>query len=131
MEGRNCCLHAGEWATRLPVHELRSNNKMNTILTRTRTHARTHAHFQKPQLMETAYGHRLVGVFGYSHLSGGYPGGQAEYARVPHADVSCLPIPDSVPDEKARYISDVLCTSLHAVEMVWALSLFSSYALLS
>jgi threonine dehydrogenase-like Zn-dependent dehydrogenase len=44
-------------------------------------------------------------------------GSQAEYIRVPFADVNCFKVPDDVPDEKALYLSDVACTSLHAVEM--------------
>ena len=54
------------------------------------------------------FGHALVGVFGYGHMVGGYWGGQAEYVRVPFADLNCLPIPDDVPDEKALYLSDVI-----------------------
>lgn len=61
------------------------------------------------------YGDRMGGIFGYSHLTGGFSGGQAEWVRVPNGEVNLLPIPDSVPDEKALYISDVLPTSLHAV----------------
>lgn len=61
------------------------------------------------------YGDRMGGIFGYSHFTGGYGGGQAEWVRVPKGEVNLLPIPDSIPDEKALYISDVLPTSLHAV----------------
>lgn len=50
-------------------------------------------------------------------MLGGVPGSQAEFCRVPFADVNCYPIPDDVPDEKALYMSDVLCTSLHSVVM--------------
>jgi len=46
------------------------------------------------------YGGRTAGIFGYSHLTGGYAGGQAEYVRVPLGDVNLLEIPDDVPDEK-------------------------------
>ncbi|KAK0518506.1 hypothetical protein OC835_007823 [Tilletia horrida] len=60
------------------------------------------------------YGQRTAGMFGYSHLTG-FAGGQAEYVRVPHASVNCLPIPDGIPDEKALYLSDVLPTSYHCV----------------
>jgi len=67
--------------------------------------------------MKEMYGRKLSGIFGYSHLTGGYPGGQAEYVRVPFADVNCLKIPDEVPDDKALYLSDVLCTSFWANEM--------------
>lgn len=61
------------------------------------------------------YGGRTAGMFGYSHFTGGFAGGQAEYTRVPYGDVNLLPIPDDVPDEKALYLSDVLATSWHAV----------------
>ena len=54
-------------------------------------------------------------MFGYSHFTGGFAGGQAEYVRVPLGDVNLLKIPDNVPDEKALYLSDVLCTSWNAV----------------
>jgi len=68
------------------------------------------------KLMETMYGHRSAALFGYSHLTGGTPGGQAEYVRVPWADVNCLPIPDNVSDEQALYLSDVIPTAYHATE---------------
>lgn len=61
------------------------------------------------------YGERDAGFFGYSHFTGGFPGGQAEYVRVPLGEVNLLPIPDDVPDEKALYLSDVLPTSYHCV----------------
>jgi threonine dehydrogenase-like Zn-dependent dehydrogenase len=61
------------------------------------------------------YGQRDAGFFGYSHLTGGFPGGQAEFVRVPKGNVNLLPIPDEVPDEKALYLSDILPTSYHAV----------------
>ncbi len=69
------------------------------------------------QLMEKMYGHRTAGIFGYSHLLGGYPGCQAEYVRVPFADMDLLPIPDDVPDDKALFLSDVVCTSFHSTEL--------------
>jgi len=56
-----------------------------------------------------------AGMFGYSHFTGGFAGGQAEYIRVPYGDVNLLQIPDDVPDEKALYVSDVLATSWHCV----------------
>lgn len=46
------------------------------------------------------YGSRTAGLFGYSHFTGGFAGGQAEYVRVPIADANLLEIPDAVPDEK-------------------------------
>jgi threonine dehydrogenase-like Zn-dependent dehydrogenase len=61
------------------------------------------------------YGGRTAGMFGYSHFTGGFAGGQAEYTRVPFGDVNLLPLPDDVPDEKGLYLSDVLATSWHAV----------------
>ncbi|KAI1749558.1 GroES-like protein [Xylaria castorea] len=66
--------------------------------------------------MERAmYGGRTAGMFGYSHFTGGFAGGQAEYVRVPLGDVNLLEIPEDVPDEKALYLSDVLATSYNAV----------------
>jgi threonine dehydrogenase-like Zn-dependent dehydrogenase len=56
-----------------------------------------------------------IGIFGYSHFTGGFAGGQAEYLRVPYGDVNLLSIPDEVPDEKALYVSDVIATSWHCV----------------
>lgn len=54
-------------------------------------------------------------MFGYSHFTGGFAGGQAEYLRVPYGDVNLLSIPADVPDEKALYLSDVMATSWHCV----------------
>jgi len=67
--------------------------------------------------MELLYGDRTSALYGYSHLTGGVPGGQAEYVRVPFADVNCLPIPDEVPDEKALYLSDIVPTAYHGVAL--------------
>lgn len=64
-------------------------------------------------LENAMYGGRTAGMFGYSHFTGGFAGGQAEYVRVPYGDVNLLKLPDDVPDEKALYLSDVLCTSWH------------------
>ncbi len=61
------------------------------------------------------YGGQTAGMFGYSHFTGGFAGGQAEYVRVPLGDVNLLEIPDGIPDEKALYLSDVLCTSYNCV----------------
>jgi len=69
------------------------------------------------KLMESMYGHRTAALYGYSHLTGGVPGGQSEYVRVPFADVNCLPVPDDVSDEKALYLSDVVPTAYYATEM--------------
>jgi threonine dehydrogenase-like Zn-dependent dehydrogenase len=54
---------------------------------------------------------RQSGMFGYSHFTGGFAGGQAEYVRVPYGSVNLLKLPDSVPDEKGLYLSDVIATS--------------------
>jgi len=68
-------------------------------------------------LEEKMYGHRTSAIFGYSHLTGGVSGGQAEFVRVPFADVNCLKIPDYVPDEKALYLSDVVPTAYFGCKM--------------
>lgn len=67
-------------------------------------------------IQEKLYGKPFAGLFGYSHFAGGYAGGQAEYVRVPFADTNLLKIPDSVPDEKALFLSDIVPTSYHATE---------------
>jgi threonine dehydrogenase-like Zn-dependent dehydrogenase len=67
-------------------------------------------------MAEKLFGHSMAGVYGYSHLTGGYPGGQAEYARVPFADVGPLKIPHGVPDEQALFLSDILPTGFMAAE---------------
>ncbi|KAL2015203.1 hypothetical protein VTK56DRAFT_6068 [Thermocarpiscus australiensis] len=67
-------------------------------------------------MVKGMYGARTAGLFGYSHLTGGFAGGQAEYVRVPLADFNLLEIPDDVPDEKALYLSDVLPTAYNAVK---------------
>lgn len=61
------------------------------------------------------YGGNTAGMFGYSHFTGGFAGGQAEYVRVPMGDVNLLKLPDDVPDEKGLYLSDVLATSWNCV----------------
>jgi threonine dehydrogenase-like Zn-dependent dehydrogenase len=61
------------------------------------------------------YGGRTAGMLGYSHFTGGYAGGQAEYVRVAYGDVNLLKLPENVPDEKALYLSDVLATSWNCV----------------
>lgn len=65
-------------------------------------------------VQEKLYGKPFAGLFGYSHFSGGFAGGQAEYVRCPFGDVNLLKIPDSVPDEKALFLSDIIPTSYHA-----------------
>jgi threonine dehydrogenase-like Zn-dependent dehydrogenase len=68
-------------------------------------------------LAEKMWGHSPAGVFGYSHALGGYAGGQAEYARVPFADVGPLKIEDSsLTDEQVLFLSDILPTGYMAAE---------------
>jgi threonine dehydrogenase-like Zn-dependent dehydrogenase len=69
------------------------------------------------RLADNIYGHAPAGLFGYSRLLGNYDGSQAEFVRVPFADTNCFPVPDDVPDDKALFLSDVLCTALHACEL--------------
>ncbi len=61
-------------------------------------------------------GHSPAGLFGYSHLTGGYAGGQAEYLRVPFADVGCLRIESDLPDDKVLFLSDIFPTGYMAAE---------------
>ena len=68
-------------------------------------------------MAEKLFGHAMAGVFGYSHLTGGYAGGQAEYARVPFADVGPLKVPDGMTDEQALFLSDILPTGYMGAEM--------------
>jgi len=67
-------------------------------------------------MMEKMYGYTGSGLFGYSHLMGGYAGGQAQYVRVPFADVGPLKIPDGVPDDKVLFLSDIFPTGYMAAE---------------
>lgn len=62
------------------------------------------------------YGYSGSGLFGYSHLYGGYAGGQAEYVRVPFADVGAFKVPESISDEQAVFLADVLPTGFMAAE---------------
>src|SRR5690606_28619748 len=61
-------------------------------------------------------GHAPAGAFGYSHILGGFPGGQAEYVRVPFADVGALPVPAELEDEQALFLGDILPTGYMAAE---------------
>jgi threonine dehydrogenase-like Zn-dependent dehydrogenase len=65
---------------------------------------------------ERLYGFSGAGLFGYSHLFGGYAGGQAEYVRVPFADFGPLKVPAAVTDEQALFLSDILPTGYMAAE---------------
>jgi threonine dehydrogenase-like Zn-dependent dehydrogenase len=68
-------------------------------------------------LAEKMFGHPTAGIFGYSHLTGGFAGGQAEYARVPFADVGPLKVPEGMPDEQALFLSDIFPTGYMGAEM--------------
>src|SRR4029078_1169147 len=67
-------------------------------------------------MAEKMWGHSPAGIFGYSHLVGGYAGGQAEYARVPYADVGPIKIPHGMDDEQVLFLSDILPTGYMAAE---------------
>jgi len=68
-------------------------------------------------LVEKAMGHATSGAFGYSHMTGGFAGGQAEYARVPFADVGPLKIENGLTDEQVLFLSDILPTGYMGAEM--------------
>lgn len=65
---------------------------------------------------EKFWGHSPAGIFGYSHMLGGYAGGQAEYVRVPFADIGPIKVPDTLTDEQVLFLSDVLPTGYMAAE---------------
>lgn len=67
-------------------------------------------------MAEKFYGYSAAGLFGYSHLFGGYAGGQAEYARVPFADAGPLKIPAGLPDDQVLFLSDIFPTGYMAAE---------------
>jgi threonine dehydrogenase-like Zn-dependent dehydrogenase len=67
-------------------------------------------------MAEEMMGHSPSGLFGYSHLTGGYAGGQAEYARVPFADVGLFKIPDGLADEQVLFFTDIFPTGYMAAE---------------
>jgi threonine dehydrogenase-like Zn-dependent dehydrogenase len=68
-------------------------------------------------IAEKMFGHPLAGIFGYSHLTGGFAGGQAEYLRVPFADVGPLVIESDLSDEQVLFLSDILPTGYMGAEM--------------
>ena len=70
----------------------------------------------KADISEVAYGHHVAGIFGYSHMTGGYAGGQAEYVRVPYGDVGPLKVPDGLTDEQVLFLSDIFPTGWMAAE---------------
>lgn len=67
-------------------------------------------------IMEKMYGYSGSGLFGYSHMMGGYAGGQAQYVRVPFANVGPLKIESDLPDEKVLFLSDIFPTGYQAAE---------------
>ena len=69
---------------------------------------------RKRHLADKAFGHTTAGLFGYTHLTGGYPGGQAEYLRVPYADATHIKVPSGIPDEQLLFLSDIFPTGWQA-----------------
>ncbi|MEY9885786.1 zinc-dependent alcohol dehydrogenase [Bradyrhizobium sp. USDA 328] len=69
---------------------------------------------RKRHLADKAFGHTTAGLFGYTHLTGGYPGGQAEYLRVPFADATHIKVPAGIPDEQLLFLSDIFPTGWQA-----------------
>ena len=67
-------------------------------------------------MAEAMWGHSCAGLYGYSHITGGYAGGQAEYARVPFADIGPIKIETDLPDEKVLFLSDIFPTGWMAAE---------------
>lgn len=67
-------------------------------------------------IIEKVYGQSPAGLFGYTHLFGGYAGGQAQYARVPYADVGLLKIPDTLTDDQVLFLTDVFPTGYMAAD---------------
>ncbi|AYV47699.1 glutathione-dependent formaldehyde dehydrogenase [Caulobacter flavus] len=71
---------------------------------------------EKGDISEVAYGHAVSGIFDYSHMTGGYAGGQAEYVRVPYGDVGPVKVPDGLTDEQVLFLSDIFPTGWMAAE---------------
>jgi threonine dehydrogenase-like Zn-dependent dehydrogenase len=69
---------------------------------------------RKKNLADKVFGHTTAGLFGYTHLTGGYPGGQAEYLRVPYADATHIKIPSTMTDEQALFLGDIFPTGWQA-----------------
>jgi threonine dehydrogenase-like Zn-dependent dehydrogenase len=67
-------------------------------------------------IAEKIMGYSPSGLFGYTHMMGGYAGGQAQYARVPFADVGPIKVPQGIPDEQVVFLSDILPTGYMAAE---------------
>ncbi|ESX60757.1 alcohol dehydrogenase [Mesorhizobium sp. LSHC422A00] len=69
---------------------------------------------RKKNLGDKVFGHTTAGLFGYTHLTGGYPGGQAEYMRVPFADATHVKVPDNLTDEQVLFLGDIFPTGWQA-----------------
>ncbi|MBV9870067.1 MAG: glutathione-dependent formaldehyde dehydrogenase [Frankiaceae bacterium] len=92
-------------------------------------------------MAEKFFGHSTAGVYGYSHLTGGYAGGQAEYVRAPFADANALKIPEGLTDEQVLFLGDILPTGYMGAEMcdiqpgevvaVWGAGPVGQFAMLS
>jgi threonine dehydrogenase-like Zn-dependent dehydrogenase len=90
---------------------------------------------------DKVFGHATAGLFGYTHLTGGYAGGQAEFVRVPYADVAPVKIPDGVSDESVLFLGDILPTGWQAaaaceiqpedIVAVWGAGPVGQFAILS
>ena len=65
-------------------------------------------------IADKVFGHSTAGLFGYTHLTGGYPGGQAEYLRVPFADRTHIKVPDGLTDEQVPFLGDIFPTGWQA-----------------
>src|SRR4029077_3972559 len=68
------------------------------------------------KVAEKLWGHSPAGLFGYSHMLGGYAGGQAEYLRVPYADVGPVKVPQGLSDEQVLFLSDIFPTGFMAAD---------------
>ena len=66
-------------------------------------------------IADKVFGHTTAGLFGYTHLTGGYPGGQAEYVRVPYADKTHVKVPSGLTDEQVLFLGDIFPTGWQAV----------------
>ena len=69
---------------------------------------------RKRENADKMFGHTTAGLFGYTHLTGGYSGGQAEYVRVPFADMTHIKVPDSLTDEQVLFLGDIFPTGWQA-----------------
>lgn len=69
-----------------------------------------------PKLAETMWGHAPAGIYGYSHITGGYAGGQAQFARTVYADANLYKVPEGLTDEQVLFLTDILPTGYMAAE---------------